>query len=875
MNRLWVCHGGKKDEFVSTAVEMNAMALGWDEVDEDLGAFKDKNSVLELVRKAYPGSSDGTINSCADQLYKFVTDIIAGDLIVMRCKEKKGFFIGTVEGEYYFDSGSDRFRHRRPVKWKKEPISRDIFGQDLIKLLGARKTLSPVKKNDAYNRIRMILETKFDPDSFNWVPFYQAVASALLGYKNKRKELLEKTIFPLESWMKENKVPFISLEDTDSDEFRAPLKDICPFTIMAIFNRGITNENREIIAKKFAELLKVKEPLPSPFSHEGIPVVDNRNSWFFGYEKDRQPSDIDTLWDVFESGIRFAEYNGSDKYISAFKNSFDKAIHVSGGWKLAIGLYWVRPFDFLSLDKLSRKYIGERLGMTISDKLNSADEYLEICDKLKIKFKEKTCPVHSFPKLSLAAWFHPDPIPDTPNPAPTPISPANAKNLIFYGPPGTGKTYELNRMKQEYSGGPQPLNRKAWLMGELLDTPWFNVIFAALHDLGQKAKVSEISEHEYVRAKAESVGRVKHVKNTIWAVLQAHAPEDTEFVKFKNKGQHPAVFDKNENSFWFLVNDWEEECKDIVELSRRWKDGPDQESANERFEFVTFHQAYSYEDFIEGLRPVQDEETGDIKYEIIPGVFRRICSRAKADPEQRYAIFIDEINRGNIASIFGELITLIETDKRVIHGEDGSTESGMTLTLPYSGERFGVPANLDVYGTMNTADRSIALLDTALRRRFQFREMMPDTSVIKGSSGNGLIEDGKGGTIDLRRLIETINRRIRFLLGRDMTIGHSYFINVRDFDGLKNALYSRIIPLLQEYFYDDWHRIQLVFRDVGANGEKLEPQIIRHMEIKEEEILGFDHDDFEDSIEYSVASEDEITPDAIRKVYEEKTTPDA
>ena len=108
-----------------------------------------------------------------------------------------------------------------------------------------------------------------------------------------------------------------------------------------------------------------------------------------------------------------------------------------------------------------------------------------------------------------------------------------------------------------------------------------------------------------------------------------------------------------------------------------------------------------------------------------------------------------------------------------------------------------------------------------------------------------------------------------------MTIGHSYLINVQNFDDLKNALYTKIIPLLHEYFYNDWHRIQLVFRDVESNGEKLEPQIIRHVEMKKEEIIGFDHADFEDSTEYSVTPEDKITPDAIRKVYEEKTTPDA
>lgn len=411
------------------------------------------------------------------------------------------------------------------------------------------------------------------------------------------------------------------------------------------------------------------------------------------------------------------------------------------------------------------------------------------------------------------------------------------------------------------------MNRKTWLIQELSEASWFDVIFAALYNLGEKGKVREISEHEYVRIKAESLGKKKHIKETIWNTLQSHAPENAENVKFKDRGKYPAVFDKDESSVWSLVRNWEEECGEKIELAEKWENGPTQGSVDQRFEFVTFHQAYGYEDFIEGIRPLQDEETENVKYEVVPGVFKRICRRAEADPVQRYAIFIDEINRGNIASIFGELITLLETDKRVVCGDNGSIESGMTLTLPYSGERFGVPANLDVYGAMNTADRSIALLDTALRRRFQFEELMPDSGVIEGSS-NGRIEDDEGGEIDLRKLLEAINSRIRFLLSRDMTIGHSYFIDVRDFTELKNVLLSRVIPLLQEYFYDDWHRIQLIFRDVGTNRKKIEPQIIRHTEIKEEEIIGFDHDDFEDLTEYSVIPENEITPDAIRKIYE-------
>ncbi|MCY3826530.1 MAG: AAA family ATPase [Candidatus Dadabacteria bacterium] len=404
------------------------------------------------------------------------------------------------------------------------------------------------------------------------------------------------------------------------------------------------------------------------------------------------------------------------------------------------------------------------------------------------------------------------------------------------------------------------------------------------------ATLTEISEHEYIRIRKPMTNN-KNIRNSISTYLREHAAENSEVIQATKYDRPPFVFDQDSNKRWYLVNDWEEECdKDHkwrrhVELAKKWKAGPKRELPDERFEgeqdhepkkhdqrfeFVTFHQAYSYEDFVEGIRPKSDKD-GNVKYGVVPGVFKRICQKAKVDPKQQYAIFIDEINRGNIASIFGELITLLETDKRVTYGEDGSPKSGMMLTLPYSGEKFGVPANLDVYGTMNTADRSIALLDTALRRRFQFEELMPDSGVIEGSS-DGRIKDDKGGEIDLRKLLEAINSRIRFLLSRDMTIGHSYLIRVRNFDQLKDVLLSRIIPLLQEYFYDDWHKIQLVFRDVKTGREKPEPhetQIIKHEIVEGKKVFGFEND-FEDSTEYRVATKDEITPDAIRKVYEEK-----
>lgn len=440
-------------------------------------------------------------------------------------------------------------------------------------------------------------------------------------------------------------------------------------------------------------------------------------------------------------------------------------------------------------------------------------------------------------------------------------------NKILYGPPGTGKTFELNRLKLRYVVKQTSISYEQWLSEHLKSMTWFDVVFMCLHDLGETASVKEIEEHLFFVQKAKAVGRRQHLKAQIWATLQAHTVETSTTVKYSNRVS-PLVFDKDSDSRWRLAGNWQEDGEDLIKQAKELKKGAPKQADQIHYAFVTFHQAYSYEDFVEGIRPVQDPETDQLVYRVEPGIFRQICQDARNAPSTRFALFIDEINRGNIAKILGELITLIEPDKRAVYDSESHLLEGMELTLPYSRESFGVPKNLDIYGTMNTADRSIALLDTALRRRFQFEELMPNPKVISGSRGDGYIEDGEGGLIDLRALLNAMNQRIRFLLNRDLTLGHAYLFAVKDFKSLRQVFLSQLIPLLQEYFYDDWHRIQLVLRDVTEDNQPVEPQIVEHQIMSTSEILGFDHADFEDMLEYRVADPSQITPEAIRKIYE-------
>lgn len=481
-------------------------------------------------------------------------------------------------------------------------------------------------------------------------------------------------------------------------------------------------------------------------------------------------------------------------------------------------LDWPRALG--GLGKLPRTELTEDLISQVEDALLSAEEELRAVAPLE-KARAGLWPDELQPDTGpdADADDEEDEMDDPAAPATTGTR-TSAYNRIYYGPPGTGKTFQLLKLiKEQFEKHPGVMteqDRREQLIAErVAGLKWWEGVVAALHELGDSAKVAQLRDHPFIQAIAKRRSSGVHLTQTLWSTLQHHTISDSATVK--PRGSHsPAIFDKTSDSVWTFAGNWREECAELLQIAQDYQAAPPPAQVIARHSVVTFHQSYGYEEFVEGLRPVLDSETEDgaIRYEVRAGAFKELCERARLAPGQQFAMVIDEINRGNISKIFGELITLIELDKREGAGHP------ISVVLPYSGQTFSVPSNVSIIGTMNTADRSLALLDTALRRRFEFEAVLPDARDSGDAPLAGLRLNAGGREIHVPNLLAAINRRIEALYDRDHCIGHSFFTPLRDVSPeadplveLARIFTNHIIPLLEEYFFEDWQKIRLVLGD--------------------------------------------------------------
>lgn len=446
-------------------------------------------------------------------------------------------------------------------------------------------------------------------------------------------------------------------------------------------------------------------------------------------------------------------------------------------------------------------------------------------------------------------------------------------NLILAGPPGTGKTYTIRKIYAPMFEEIIAARSKEDFIRELGSTlTWREAAAVALNLLGGKAKVRNLADHEVVQAKLKFQAKKTKVENTLWSQLQMATVADCKNVNYKTR-IGPGIFWKDESSVWSFAKNAEDDLADILQIAERIRKYEPESTLVIRHETVTFHQSYSYEDFVEGIKPIlsdgEDDSAISVQYDVVPGIFKRMAARAESDPIHFYALFIDEINRGNISNIFGELITLIEDDKRHVFNDEKKWHGGLAVKLPYSHTEFAVPNNLFLIGTMNTADRSIALMDLALRRRFTFKEISPTPELLATQPGPVTTDEGE---IRLDKMLSVINQRIEYLLDRDHAIGHSYLMGCKTLDDLDRMFRDKLLPLLQEYFYGDWEKIQLVLGDLVDESDSDSKHknhtfaIVRHVIQKSSKLFKLNDEAYQDRRSYAIV--EELPAASFQKIYE-------
>ena len=693
---------------------------------------------------------------------------------------------------------------------------------------------------------------------FSWTPIHKEATRKMLAFPEPQKKLLA-TLREMEH----QGLKVIGLRDQDPQGSWHPLEQIDPFTFLATFNRGITDKNRHANWEFVKRRWSLESAVPQDF--EGIPTVHSQAAWFFSHSPKRKKGDIEALWQLASQAMK--------RPISEIdEDLFDRCCQVRmlGIGKLTIGLFWINPQRFLPCDK---KTMAFGKSHDVDSMPLDFRSYVEWLREISIALGS------NFPKVSHDAylwavaqshvqgggaksrkfWAY------APGQGADHWEEFYEVGLLAIGWDSTGDLRQYadkealkRRMHELWPGPSPPMNALAcWNFANVMKVG--DIVFAKQ---GKRKVVGYgVVSGDYLfddkRQAFKSTRRMKWLGKGAW-----NLPEDDQLpmktltdisrhpdvvgrisrlvgldlakvpsggtipepIDKANTVQTPAPYTKEmameklflpENQFDDALEALREKKNLVLQgspgvgktfVARRLAMALIGTDDPQCIEMIQFHQSYSYEDFIQGFRPTA-KGTFELKY----GIFHQFCRRAQRNEGKNgaYVFIIDEINRGNLSKIFGELMMLVEPDKR---GKEFS------IPLAYasdSDDKFYIPDNVHIIGTMNTADRSLAMVDYALRRRFRFITLRPEFSSV--TFRQFLDAQGAEPTL-IDKVVDrmsALNRQIADDtkdLGPGYQIGHSYFCPG---DGIKpddawfrRVVDSEIVPLLQEYWLDDDRKVQ-------------------------------------------------------------------
>lgn len=681
--------------------------------------------------------------------------------------------------------------------------------------------------------------------NFTWIPFYKEFAEKLLQFQTDRKKLL-KLIYNNRATLLAD---YLHDEGGKDDLFT----DIDPFTTFGIFNRGVKKENRIRSAELFKELLNMSANVPEDFV--GIPILNNQKSHFFGFRRDREDDDIDNLWSLFVKVVK--KENFEDEYNIVIRQYIIRV-------NITMALFWIRPEDFLAFDSTNRAYLKEQYGVILPNKAPEYSEYMSILDDIKEKMKKGVIKEKTFYELSANAnngglndvewydyWV---------------LTWKRRKNVVLYGAPGTGKTYDVpelavrlcdpafmaaepsreeivsryNQLKTEkriaFTTFHQSLDYEDWIEGlrpvvNKNSQVTYKIVSGIFKELCEEAE-RPVDKDKQVDISDNAV---------IWKVsLQGTGDNDVRRECMENNhirigwdGYGPVISDETD---WSVYNG---EGKQILDAyinkmkigdivmscySSQTIDAIGVVIGDYEFEdkFPNYKRVrrvnWLVKNINENIVEMNDGKTmtlgtvyrlNSITLDNVKSILEKYNTSSKMEENDKaYVMVIDELNRGNVSKVFGELITLLEADKRKgrINAE--------SVVLPYSKKAFHIPNNVYLIATMNTADRSLGSLDYAIRRRFAFIAEKPFGLEVDGFDEDLFekvsslfvknFDEYKESGWDQTMKLEPADTLSEEYKPEDVWIGHSYFL-MQDEEGEDNTcnrLLYEIIPLLEEYVRD-------------------------------------------------------------------------